>query len=76
MEQAPPNSHARGRVGARSHAKLTSMVRLREGDVVSVTVSTFCVQYAISRSAVPWTSASVRDNLEHYAKAKGLLPST
>lgn len=60
MEQAPPNGSARGRVRARARAMATT-TRLREGDLVSVAVSTFGQQYARSRGAVPWTSQSVRD---------------
>eukprot|EP00965_Chrysotila_dentata_P019490 648025-Pleurochrysis_carterae.AAC.1 len=40
---------------------MAASARLREGDVVSLPVCTFGEQYARSRGAVQWTSASVRN---------------
>eukprot|EP00965_Chrysotila_dentata_P015728 520795-Pleurochrysis_carterae.AAC.1 len=70
MDQAPPNGDACGRVRARAR-DMANTVRLREGDVVSVAISTLGQQYARSRGAVPWTSASVRDEGTVLGKKNG-----
>eukprot|EP00965_Chrysotila_dentata_P162367 5362105-Pleurochrysis_carterae.AAC.1 len=50
---------------------MATSVRLREGDIVSVPVSTFGQQYARSRGAVPWTSPNVRDEGKSVGKRNG-----
>eukprot|EP00965_Chrysotila_dentata_P112828 3728329-Pleurochrysis_carterae.AAC.1 len=61
--------HVRATLG-RAVTMATSS-RLREGDIVSMPVSTFGQQYARSRGAVPWTSPKVRDEGRIVGKRNG-----